>query len=62
MPEGEYVSSCCSGTDPDTDPECLMSLKEAYQPSPVSVLEPLYNTEILSGSDCFKSVNASLHG
>lgn len=56
--EEESFSSLLSGTDP----ESLMSFEEAYQPSPNSVLEPFYNKEISSISECFKSVNASLHG
>lgn len=58
--EIESVSSHCSGTD--GDPESLMSIEEAYQPSPDSVLEPLFKKEISSTSDCFESVHASLHG
>lgn len=58
--EIESVSSHCSGTD--GDPESLMSIEDAYQPSPDSVLEPLFKKEISSTSDCFESVHASLHG
>ncbi|KAJ6357802.1 hypothetical protein OIU78_005606 [Salix suchowensis] len=58
--EIESVSSHCSGTD--GDPESLMSMEDAYQPSPDSVLEPLFKKEISSTSDCFESVSASLHG
>ncbi|KAJ6772849.1 DUF4378 DOMAIN PROTEIN [Salix koriyanagi] len=58
--EKESVSSHCSGTD--GDPESLMSMEDAYQPSPDSVLEPSFKKEISSTSDCFESVSASLHG
>ncbi|CAK7325609.1 unnamed protein product [Dovyalis caffra] len=58
--EIESVSSYCSGTD--GDPESLTSMEDAYQPSPDSVLEPLFKKEFSSTSDCFESVGASLHG
>ena len=60
IPEIESVSSHCSGTD--GDPESLMSMEDAYQPSPDSVLEPLFKKEISFTSDCFESISASLHG
>lgn len=58
--EEESASSNCYGADPD--PESLMSLEEAYQPSPDSVLEPLFKKEISSSSDCFESIGACLYG
>ncbi|EEF31408.1 uncharacterized protein LOC8268598 [Ricinus communis] len=58
MFEEESISSQYSGTDP----ESLMSAEEAYQPSPNSVLEPIYMKEISPVSNCFEGVNTSLHG
>ncbi|GAV77063.1 DUF4378 domain-containing protein [Cephalotus follicularis] len=40
-----------------TDSESLMNLDETNHPSPVSVLEPLFNEEISSGSERFCSVS-----
>ncbi|WCJ19111.1 Phosphatidylinositol N-acetyglucosaminlytransferase subunit P-related [Euphorbia peplus] len=56
--EEDTVSSQCSCTDP----ESLISFEEAYQPSPNSVLDRIGKRGTLSSSDCFKSVNVSLHG
>ncbi|XWS66070.1 hypothetical protein CRYUN_Cryun05aG0168600 [Craigia yunnanensis] len=47
--------------DCGTDPNFLVNLETAYQPSPVSVLEAPFEEEILSSSKCFQSVTASLH-
>ncbi|XP_077216839.1 uncharacterized protein LOC143851334 [Tasmannia lanceolata] len=43
------------------EPESPQSSKEAEQPSPVSVLEPLSEVEV-SSSECFERVSADLHG
>lgn len=53
-PGGSSVSSHCTGTNPESS----VSLEEAYQPSPVSVLELPFKGEISSGSECFESVSA----
>ncbi|CAK9155071.1 unnamed protein product [Ilex paraguariensis] len=57
-PEEGLVPSNCT----KTDPEFPMSLGEAYQPSPNSVLEPSFEEEISSGSKCFESACADLQG
>ncbi|KAK6228064.1 hypothetical protein SCA6_000404 [Theobroma cacao] len=44
-----------------TDPDSLVNLERAYQPSPVSVLEAPFAEEVFSNSECFHSVSASLH-
>ncbi|KAK1570547.1 hypothetical protein Q3G72_003561 [Acer saccharum] len=54
----DSVSSFCSCTDP----ESLVNSEEAYQPSPNSVLEPPFDKEISYDSECFRGVNANLHG
>ncbi|KAK2637555.1 hypothetical protein Ddye_032347 [Dipteronia dyeriana] len=56
--EEDSVSSFCSCADP----ESLVNSEEAYQPSPNSVLEPPFDKEISYGSECFRGVDASLHG
>ncbi|XP_021296098.1 uncharacterized protein LOC110425497, partial [Herrania umbratica] len=75
MSEKDYDSSCipdASSKQEDismeiseecgTDPDSLVNLERTYQPSPVSVLEAPFGEEVLSNSECFHSVSASLHG
>uniref|UniRef100_A0A2N9HIZ6 DUF4378 domain-containing protein n=1 Tax=Fagus sylvatica TaxID=28930 RepID=A0A2N9HIZ6_FAGSY len=50
------VFSQCSGTEP----ESLLSLEEAYHPSPVSVLEPAYKEELSSSSECLGSLSTDI--
>lgn len=38
------------------------SAKEPDQPSPVSVLEAPFPDDLSSGSECFESISADLHG
>lgn len=38
------------------------SSKEADQPSPVSVIEAPFVDDLSSGSECFESLSADLHG
>ncbi|KAK9282680.1 hypothetical protein L1049_010900 [Liquidambar formosana] len=47
---------------PRLDPESPVRSEEASQPSPVSVLESPSKEETLSGTECFESVSADLHG
>ncbi|XWS56521.1 hypothetical protein CRYUN_Cryun09bG0092300 [Craigia yunnanensis] len=75
MSEKDYNSSFCIpdassqqkdismkiSEDYGTDPDFLLNLETAYQPSPVSVLEAPFGEEILSSSKCLQSVTASLH-
>lgn len=42
--------------------ESTASSKEADQPSPVSVLEPVFGDDLSSSSECFESVSADLQG
>lgn len=44
------------------EPQSHESLKEGDQPSPVSVLEASFDDDVSSGSECFESVSADLHG
>ncbi|XP_077213118.1 uncharacterized protein LOC143848155 isoform X2 [Tasmannia lanceolata] len=44
-----------------TEPESPQSSKETEQPSPVSVLEPLFEVEV-SSPECFERLSADLHG
>ncbi|XP_022745920.1 uncharacterized protein LOC111296117 [Durio zibethinus] len=44
-----------------TDPDFLVNLETAYQPSPVSVLEAPFEEENLLSPKCFQSVTDSLH-
>ncbi|XP_043720420.1 uncharacterized protein LOC122667976 [Telopea speciosissima] len=44
------------------EPESPASSKEVDQPSPVSVLEPPFEEDISSGSECFERVSADLNG
>ncbi|KAF5733801.1 hypothetical protein HS088_TW16G00241 [Tripterygium wilfordii] len=61
MPSGASeegsVSSCSS-----TEFESLMSLEDAYHPSPVSVLEPIFKNNISSCSENFQNGGADLQG
>ncbi|KAF5729568.1 hypothetical protein HS088_TW21G01735 [Tripterygium wilfordii] len=52
------VSSCCSGTEFESP----MSLEDAYQPSPVSVLEPICENDISSCSESFQNGGVDLQG
>ncbi|XP_022765238.1 uncharacterized protein LOC111310244 [Durio zibethinus] len=75
MSEKDYNSSFCipdaSSQQEDismkiseecgSDPDFLVNLEAAYQPSPVSVLEAPFEEENFSSSKCFESVTASLH-
>ncbi|KAJ9175645.1 hypothetical protein P3X46_014182 [Hevea brasiliensis] len=61
LSSGTFEEKSVSSPFSCADPESLISFEEAYQPSPNSVLEPFYNKDISSSSDCFKSVNVSLH-
>ncbi|MCL7050324.1 hypothetical protein MKW94_028603 [Papaver nudicaule] len=47
---------------PVTESESPRSCKEAEQPSPVSILEPVFVDEASPDSDCFGSVSADLQG
>lgn len=47
---------------PAAELESSASSKEADQPSPVSVLETPFPDDLSSGSECFESLNADLHG
>lgn len=42
--------------------ESSASSKEADQPSPVSILEAPFKDDLSSGSECFESLSADLHG
>ncbi|KAI3412966.1 uncharacterized protein J3R85_016700 [Psidium guajava] len=42
--------------------ESPASSKEADQPSPVSILEAPFKDDLSSGSECFESLSADLHG
>ncbi|KAL6980463.1 hypothetical protein U1Q18_022101 [Sarracenia purpurea var. burkii] len=47
---------------PVIDPEFPICQSESYSPTPNSVLEPNFNEEILSDTECSESVGADLHG
>lgn len=47
---------------PVAELESSASSKEADQPSPVSVLETPFPDDLSSGSECFESLSADLHG
>ena len=47
---------------PVAEVETPASLKEADQPSPVSVLETPFPDDLSSGSECFESLSADLNG
>ncbi|KAL5569155.1 hypothetical protein UlMin_025730 [Ulmus minor] len=51
--EESCTFSRCSGTEQDS----LASLEEAYQPSPVSVLEPSFSEENSYGWECLGRIN-----
>lgn len=36
--------------------------KEGDQPSPISVIEAPFTDDLSSGSECFESISADLHG
>ena len=57
-PGGSSVSSHCTGSKPESS----VSLEEAYQPSPISVLELPFTGEISSGSEYFGSVSDDICG
>lgn len=42
--------------------ESPASSKDADQPSPISTLEAPFTDDISSGSECFESLSADLHG
>lgn len=42
--------------------ESSASSKEADQPSPISILEAPFKDDLSSGSECFESLSADLHG
>ncbi|KAJ8754104.1 hypothetical protein K2173_002002 [Erythroxylum novogranatense] len=44
------------------DLESAASSKESDQPSPISVLETPFADDVSSGSECFESLSADLHG
>lgn len=57
------------GPSKQTTPRCPVSelesqanCKEADQPSPVSVIEAPFTDDLSSGSECFESISADLHG
>lgn len=47
---------------PCPEPESPAASKDGDQPSPVSVLEPPFAEDLSSGSECFESLSADLHG
>ncbi|XP_022744441.1 uncharacterized protein LOC111295275 isoform X2 [Durio zibethinus] len=47
---------------PVSELESRASSKEAEQPSPVSVIEAPFTDDLSSGSECFESISADLHG
>ncbi|XP_021289669.1 uncharacterized protein LOC110420616 isoform X2 [Herrania umbratica] len=47
---------------PVSELESQASSKEADQPSPVSVIEAPFTDDLSSGSECFESISADLHG
>lgn len=47
LQEGSSVHSLCSGADPDS----LGSFQEAYEPSPISVLDPTFREDISFSSE-----------
>ncbi|KAI3865772.1 hypothetical protein MKX03_025518 [Papaver bracteatum] len=51
-----------STTNPVTESESPRCSQEAEQPSPVSILEPVFVDEASPDSDCFGSVSADLQG
>ncbi|XVF08030.1 hypothetical protein REPUB_Repub06bG0190200 [Reevesia pubescens] len=47
---------------PVSELESRASSREAEQPSPVSVIEAPFTDDLSSGSECFESISADLHG
>lgn len=47
---------------PVSELESRVSPKEAEQPSPISVIEAPFTDDLSSGSECFESISADLHG
>ncbi|OMP04968.1 hypothetical protein COLO4_09164 [Corchorus olitorius] len=60
--DSEEPSNGPSKHCPVSELEPRASSKEADQPSPVSVIEAPFTDDLSSGSECFESISADLHG
>lgn len=57
---GSHVESALSSPCSFMDPDFLMSLEEAYHPSPVSVLEPSFTEDTWASSEFSRGVTDNI--